>query len=339
MAAGTEKVYKLDLEDIIAFPDTAHVPFLPPNPGESWIIFGEIVQDNSFARPVFLVRDKIDCCFPVAFYTDNPDRDAADCKIGHILCITSGMRHNFLDGSNGYRIEDPSTVFYTSPEKFPVYHGNSRVAIAAIHVALGVLQSDDAMAAALEVPRQIFTSRGYLRGLPLCDRVMADFLIAQGRTSEAIRMYEKWVLSSRGKSAESFSKYLLALGDITLRHDMESTTHWATICLAYGRTAANLSVVAWAFRLLGDIFREEADEETSGSLFQLALEEFTRMDIYQGRAQCLLRLANIARKRGEHIVATEYLSEAKEMFLKSGMAAEAKKIEVLRNQIVGVHWR
>ncbi|KAJ7756322.1 hypothetical protein B0H16DRAFT_1539459 [Mycena metata] len=111
MAAGTDTVYKLDLEDIIAFPDSAHVPVRPPIPGESWIIFGEIVQDNSFTRPVFLIRDKINCEFPVAFYTENPAQDAAACKIGHVLCITSGMRHQFFDGSNGYRIEDPSTVF------------------------------------------------------------------------------------------------------------------------------------------------------------------------------------------------------------------------------------
>ncbi|KAJ7452086.1 hypothetical protein B0H11DRAFT_2068038 [Mycena galericulata] len=111
MAAGTETIYKLDLEDVIAFPDTGHIPAFPPHPGESWIIFGEIVRDDSVFRPVYIIRDKINCDFPVAFYTDNPAEDAKDCKKGHILCITSGMRHQFVDGSNGYRIEDPSTVF------------------------------------------------------------------------------------------------------------------------------------------------------------------------------------------------------------------------------------
>ncbi|KAJ7271068.1 hypothetical protein C8J57DRAFT_1320588 [Mycena rebaudengoi] len=111
MAAGTETVYKLDLEDIIAFPDSGHIPVLPPAPGESWIIFGEIVRDESFVRPVFWVKDKIDCQFPVAFYTDNPRDDAKECRIGRIMCIKNGMRHQFFDGTNGYRIEDPSTVF------------------------------------------------------------------------------------------------------------------------------------------------------------------------------------------------------------------------------------
>ncbi|KAJ7456977.1 hypothetical protein FB451DRAFT_1275457 [Mycena latifolia] len=111
MAAGTKTVYKLDLEDIIAFPDSAHVPVFPPKPGESWVIFGQIVRDDYIMRHVYRIRDKINCEFPVAFYTDDPVQDARACKIGHILCITSGMRHQFVDGSNGYRIEDPATVF------------------------------------------------------------------------------------------------------------------------------------------------------------------------------------------------------------------------------------
>ncbi|KAJ7730666.1 hypothetical protein DFH07DRAFT_756166 [Mycena maculata] len=104
MATGPQTAYKLDLEDIIAFPDTVHVPVLPPEPGESWIIFGEIFRDVSVFRPVYMVRDKINCDFPVAFYMENPTEAAKACKIGHILCITSGMRHYFADGSNGYRI-------------------------------------------------------------------------------------------------------------------------------------------------------------------------------------------------------------------------------------------
>ncbi|KAF7326674.1 AAA domain-containing protein [Mycena venus] len=221
-------------------------------------------------------------------------------------------------------------VQYTSSvDKFALFHGNSRAAIAAIDVALGVFKSEDEVTAALEISRQIFTSRGYLRGLPICDKVMADFLIAQGRISEAVQMYQKCLHSLRGKSAESFSGCLQKLGDITLTHDARSATQWAITYLAYGRTTSNPSVVAWAFRLLGDIFREEADEKTSESLFQLALEEFTRMDIYQGRAQCLLRLGENAQKRGEHSRVKDYSSEARKMFFKSGITAEAQRIGLI----------
>ncbi|KAJ7054727.1 hypothetical protein C8F01DRAFT_1030981 [Mycena amicta] len=115
MAAGTDDVYKLDLEEIIAFPDSAHVPVLPPKPGESWIILAEITEDISMfpQRPVFRVRDKIDCSLTVAFYTDNPVEDVAamKCRVGHVLCIVDGMWHRFMDGQNGYRIEDAGKVF------------------------------------------------------------------------------------------------------------------------------------------------------------------------------------------------------------------------------------
>ncbi|KAJ6556890.1 hypothetical protein B0H10DRAFT_2241123 [Mycena sp. CBHHK59/15] len=114
MAAGTSTAYKLDLEDMIAFPDAGHVPVFPPNPGESWIIFGEIVKDNSIMRPVYRVRDKIDCQFPVAFYTDNPSEDAKDCKVGHVLCITTACAMPSRTGRMGTesRIQAPCTPVF-----------------------------------------------------------------------------------------------------------------------------------------------------------------------------------------------------------------------------------
>jgi tetratricopeptide (TPR) repeat protein len=219
----------------------------------------------------------------------------------------------------------------SSSEKFPLFHGFSRVAIAAIDVTLGLFKSEAEVAAVLEVPRQIFTSRGYLRGLPICDKVLADFAIANGRTAEAVQIYEKCVHSFRGKSMDSLFGCMRVLGDITLRNDVRSTTHWATTYLAYGKTTASRLIVAWAFRLLGDIFREDGDHETSSSLFQIALEEFTGMDIYQGRAECLLRLADIVRRHGEHTAAREHLIESRRMFLKSGMVAEAEKVPIQGN--------
>ncbi|KAJ7101424.1 hypothetical protein B0H15DRAFT_927216 [Mycena belliarum] len=66
---------------------------------------------TAYATRAISAPNRLPVPAPVAFYTDNPAHDSAACKIGHILCITSGMRHQFVDGSNGYRIEDASTVF------------------------------------------------------------------------------------------------------------------------------------------------------------------------------------------------------------------------------------
>ncbi|KAJ7906053.1 hypothetical protein B0H13DRAFT_2021985 [Mycena leptocephala] len=133
MSAGTTVVYKLDLDDIAAFPDTAHVSRLPPKPGESWIVLGEILDgdpnplsSHPLISPFFLVRDKMDYIFSVALSRLNSTgwqaATAAACKIGHVLCISSGVReHLFGDSEEAgtasgslmykYVIEDPSTLF------------------------------------------------------------------------------------------------------------------------------------------------------------------------------------------------------------------------------------
>ncbi len=39
---GSRTRYALDLDDVIAFPDIAHIPVLPPNEKESWYILTEV---------------------------------------------------------------------------------------------------------------------------------------------------------------------------------------------------------------------------------------------------------------------------------------------------------
>ncbi|KAJ7452066.1 hypothetical protein B0H11DRAFT_2288746 [Mycena galericulata] len=215
---------------------------------------------------------------------------------------------------------------YSSSEKLELFHGWALVNIASIDVILGVFNSQPEVLVALELPRQIFTSGQLLLGLNLCDRVLANFLLSRGRKAEAKEMFEKCVGSFGGRSEEFFTACMRTLGDITLWHDVRSSTHWATTYLAHGITNSSVTSISWALRLLGDIFREDGDDETSGALFEVALQEFTRMGIYRGRAECLLRLAEIAERTGEHQVRTEYLSEARWMYSRSGMVVEAAQI-------------
>ncbi|KAJ7115446.1 hypothetical protein C8R44DRAFT_880744 [Mycena epipterygia] len=208
----------------------------------------------------------------------------------------------------------------SSRDKFALFHGNSLAAIASIDVTRGTLRSEADVLAALEIPRQIFASRGYLRGFPVCDKVVADLFFAQGRTLEAVEMYEKCVRAFRGEAADFFSACVLKLGDITLMsHDVRSATRWAMVGLAHGKTTGSASIVSWALLLLGDVFRADGDNETSSALFQVALKDFTHMDIYRGKAECLLRLAEFDDKRGEHGPAVDRLAQAQRELSKAGM--------------------
>ncbi|KAJ7115456.1 hypothetical protein C8R44DRAFT_855426 [Mycena epipterygia] len=167
-------------------------------------------------------------------------------------------------------------------DKFALYHGNSLAAIASIDVVLGVLHSRPIIAV-LQIPRQIFTSRGYLREFPIMRR----------------KFTKKFCDLFAGEATDFFSACMLRLGEINLLHDMRSATRWAVVNLANGKTTGSASILSWGLRLLGDIFRADGDDETSSTLFQIALEELNHMDIHLRKAECLLKLAEISLDGGE----------------------------------------
>jgi hypothetical protein len=51
MAAGSRKKFALDLNDIIAFPDAAHMPVFPPTEKESWILLMEVRNPTFIPEP------------------------------------------------------------------------------------------------------------------------------------------------------------------------------------------------------------------------------------------------------------------------------------------------
>ncbi|KAJ7127985.1 hypothetical protein C8R44DRAFT_873754 [Mycena epipterygia] len=97
--------------------------------------------------------------------------------------------------------------------------------------------------AALEIPRRMFTSYGYLCGHPICDKVLVDIFFATGRTLEAVKMYEN------------------VLGEISLLHDMRSAAYWTVVKLVHGKSTGSAYVVSWALRLVADIFRGDGDDQ------------------------------------------------------------------------------
>jgi hypothetical protein len=58
MAAGSRKKFALDLNDIIAFPDAAHMPVFPPAEKESWILLMEVRKLTARSRRQLLLPYK-----------------------------------------------------------------------------------------------------------------------------------------------------------------------------------------------------------------------------------------------------------------------------------------
>jgi hypothetical protein len=64
------------------------------------------------------------------------------------------------------------------------------------------------------------------------------------------------------------------------------------------------------------------------NLWIAALEGFTYMDVHRSRAQCMLRLGDLADKRGELSTAIEFWKSARPLFEKSSQAKDMAQIDL-----------
>ncbi|KAJ3994290.1 hypothetical protein F5050DRAFT_542576 [Lentinula boryana] len=111
--AGFLTLYDDSDDDFIAF-DKSKPRFQNRSPRKHWCIFAEIVQENQWPiRPVYQVKDLSGRQSLVSFNFD--DRSlfvdvARKCKVGYTLCIMYAERHQFADGNEGVRVEQPDAV-------------------------------------------------------------------------------------------------------------------------------------------------------------------------------------------------------------------------------------
>jgi hypothetical protein len=59
------------------------------------------------------------------------------------------------------------------------------------------------------------------------------------------------------------------------------------------------------------------EEDTAQTLFSVAFDGFTYMDIHRSRGECMLRLGDLANKRGDLMGATELWRAAQPLFERS----------------------
>jgi hypothetical protein len=83
-----------------------------------------------------------------------------------------------------------------------------------------------------------------------------------------------------------------------------------------------------AFCCLGQIFTAQGDNETALTLFTMALDEFTFMDVHRWRADCMVRMADIWEQRGDLMKSVELWQKARPLFERSSQAKDVTRIDV-----------
>ncbi|KAJ7482429.1 hypothetical protein FB451DRAFT_1441679 [Mycena latifolia] len=109
--------------------------------------------------------------------------------------------------------------------------------------------------------------------------------------------------------------------------DFNWAARWTVVYLGYAKKLGDKIALHRALQFLGDVFQAEGDSVTSTSLFTVALEGFTRMDIHRSRAECMLRLGDLAKGQGDVSKAIELWMTARPLFERSSQVKQVTQIK------------
>ncbi|KAJ7146642.1 hypothetical protein C8R44DRAFT_845702 [Mycena epipterygia] len=187
----------------------------------------------------------------------------------------------------------------------------------------------------LDNAREIFTAIGSPFGLIYCDILLGELTLLENKTDTAKLIFQKCFNSLWQNDSHSAISCLERLADISQwpASDFEWTSRWTVVYLVYAEEKQNKRALHKALQFLGDIFHAEGELDTASSLFTVALETFTCMDIHQSRAECMLRLGDISEQRGNLVEAVKLWKEARPLFMH---ALQGKEITQLDSRLGAV---
>jgi hypothetical protein len=167
----------------------------------------------------------------------------------------------------------------------PYTYGWALFNVAEIDVLIGAPKAD--VQRNCDRARKMLDTMGDVEGVALCDVLLADLHLREGNLSAA-----KTILVRCLKVTLSYSQMqtccLEQLGDASCWGGSEQMSSWTAVFLVHSLKRKQKLGIYKALRSLGDIFLAQCDEHTATSLFTVALEGFTEMDVHRSRAECML---------------------------------------------------
>ncbi|KAJ7746454.1 hypothetical protein DFH07DRAFT_776353 [Mycena maculata] len=199
----------------------------------------------------------------------------------------------------------------------------------------------------------------FLRGLIYAEIISADLDLREGNLLTAKALLQKCLRSAWRNSAELVSYGLerlanrsrwdgvhaifvtasLRLAVWKFRSDAvtkvrytrwDETTFdwtWSIVYIAHAKKTQQGLDLHKSLSFLAQVFHSTGEDETAESLFIVALEGFTYMDIHQGKANCMLYLGDIFKNRGDLGRAAELWKGARELFERSLQTKSVAEID------------
>ncbi|KAJ7755264.1 hypothetical protein B0H16DRAFT_732635 [Mycena metata] len=200
--------------------------------------------------------------------------------------------------------------------------------IAGTEVLMGV--SYDVIQKKIDTSQDILQKLANKRLLTACDMVQADLNLREGDMS--CFLFCKCLKFGWGKFNEVVSYCLERLADVTC-WGTDHELSWSTVFLAHSLRAKEMLGIHKALQFVGDVHLMQSDEVTAVNLFTIALEGFTEMDVHRSRAECMIRLGDIAKKNGDLLKALELWETARPLF---ECSSQTKKVQDINERVSGM---
>jgi tetratricopeptide (TPR) repeat protein len=206
----------------------------------------------------------------------------------------------------------------------PYRHALALLNIAGIDVAIGVPEHD--VQRNVEAARKQFSTMGHINQVLMCETILADLYLREGNVLAAESLLQKCIRLTLTEH-QIISYCLERLGDISRWKLPHCASCWTTVYFIHSLKFKEKLGIHKALRFLGDIFLASDDEDTAISLYTIALEGFTQMDVHHSRAECMLRLGDISKGHGDLLKALELWETARPLFERSSQAKQVQHIE------------
>ncbi|KAJ7187476.1 hypothetical protein GGX14DRAFT_611402 [Mycena pura] len=173
--------------------------------------------------------------------------------------------------------------------------------IAVIDIARGAPAASVHINLRLDAAISSFTSLAWI-----WNYVDAVLMLREGDAAAARAILERLFRKSPNRFNTIFCLEQLASLDYGM-YDCQTTLSWAAVYLGSALRSKDKLSTMKALKCLGQIAAAKGESSTAMSLFQVALDGFTFMDVHQWKADCMMRMSKI------HLACSEVL-RAKELF-------------------------
>jgi hypothetical protein len=241
------------------------------------------------------------------------------------MAIQQGEIHDRKSEYAQARSINSQIVAAVSPDQDPWPYAVSLVNIAHIDTICGDMRD---VYQKLNQAKEIFNKFAGSNEIIYCDAIEAEIKLREKKFDLAKIRFWECLHSAREIDKEVESFCLERLADITAWPSSEWHTRWPVIYCGHAYKTKDKLALHKALLFLGDMFLATKDDETATNLYIVALEGFTCMDVHCSRAQCMVRLGDLANQQGHTSKAIGFWTAACPLFERSLQTKDVTQIHV-----------